>query len=298
MDTTAPGRADRPASGRSARPTRPRRRHRCRQAGPRHPRQRARWARLFGPPARKRGPSWRGCACLGSRPARCSRRTPPSRPPSVRTGRRRWWPHRQPGPSAGVLAIRSSSDRQLRCTGSEAAPNEQLAFLEAMKMQHVLVAPDALRTVRTLVAPGQVVGTGDPLLVFVRTGAGLGRDSASAAVDLDRTRADLDEVLQRHLFTLDEGQGHGSGQAAPAGPLHRPGEHRRAGRRRQLRRVTVRWPSSAATSTTVPANCARSASSPECSSTVATRVSCSCTSAAAASSGNLASRKSVVTTPE
>jgi acetyl/propionyl-CoA carboxylase alpha subunit/acetyl-CoA carboxylase carboxyltransferase component len=82
----------------------------------------------------------------------------------------------------------------------------QLVVLEAMKMQHVLAAPDALRTVRSLVAPGQVVGTGDPLLVFTRTAAGAGGESSSTTLDLDRSRADLDEVAHRHLLTLDEGR--------------------------------------------------------------------------------------------
>ena len=90
--------------------------------------------------------------------------------------------------------------------GADFAAGSQLVVLEAMKMQHVLVAPDALRTVRTLVAPGQVVGTGDPLLVFTRTGADDTGDSVTAAMDLDRPRADLDEVRRRHLFTLDEGR--------------------------------------------------------------------------------------------
>jgi acetyl-CoA carboxylase carboxyltransferase component len=70
----------------------------------------------------------------------------------------------------------------------------------------VLIAPDALRTVRNLVAAGHVVGTGDPLVVFTRTGACSEGESAIAAVDLDRSRVDLDEVRQRHLFTLDEGR--------------------------------------------------------------------------------------------
>ncbi len=90
--------------------------------------------------------------------------------------------------------------------GAEVAAGGQLVVLEAMKMQHVLVAPDALRTARNLVSPGQVVGTGDPLLVFTRTGTAGGGDSATAAADLDRSRADLDEVHRRHLLTLDEGR--------------------------------------------------------------------------------------------
>ena len=89
---------------------------------------------------------------------------------------------------------------------AEFAAGDQLVVLEAMKMQHVFVAPDALRTVRSLVVIGQVVGTGDPLLVFTRTGAGADDESIAAAVDLDRPRADLDEVRQRQLLTRDEGR--------------------------------------------------------------------------------------------
>jgi acetyl-CoA carboxylase carboxyltransferase component/biotin carboxyl carrier protein len=89
--------------------------------------------------------------------------------------------------------------------GTEFAAGAQLVVLEAMKMQHVLTAPDAVRTVRTLVTPGQVVGTGDPLLVFTRTGASAELQGA-ADLDLDRARADLDEVRRRHQVTLDEGR--------------------------------------------------------------------------------------------
>ncbi|MCV7379679.1 carbamoyl-phosphate-synthetase [Mycobacterium alsense] len=95
---------------------------------------------------------------------------------------------------------------EVAAEGAEVAAGGQLVVLEAMKMQHVLTAPDALRTVRRLVAPGQVVGTGDPLLVFTRTDAGAEGESPSAAVDLDRPRADLDEVAHRHLLTLDGGR--------------------------------------------------------------------------------------------
>ncbi|HTX96044.1 MAG TPA: carboxyl transferase domain-containing protein [Mycobacterium sp.] len=90
--------------------------------------------------------------------------------------------------------------------GSDFRAGSQLVVLEAMKMQHVLAAPDALRTLRILVHPGQVVGTGDPLLVFTRTGPGDDGESSTAAVDLDSPRADLDEVRGRHLLTLDEGR--------------------------------------------------------------------------------------------
>src|SRR5690606_27062663 len=52
----------------------------------------------------------------------------------------------------------------------EVGAGAQLVVLEAMKMQHVLAAPAAARTVRTLVRPGQVVSPGDPLVIIARTG--------------------------------------------------------------------------------------------------------------------------------
>jgi acetyl-CoA carboxylase carboxyltransferase component/acetyl/propionyl-CoA carboxylase alpha subunit len=104
---------------------------------------------------------------------------------------------------------------------TEFAAGAQLAVLEAMKMQHVLLAPDAVRTVRALVTPGEVVGTGDPLVVFTRTGESRAADDV-AALDLDRDRADLDEVRRRHLLTLDEGR--------PAAIAKRHNQNRRSAR--------------------------------------------------------------------
>lgn len=122
----------------------------------------------------------------------------------------------QQGPRVAAVELYPGEDAlraQLAGTVVEVAPEgaeypagAQLVVLEAMKMQHVLVAPDALRTVRVLVTPGQVVATGDPLLVFTRTEAADDGESASAAMDLDRPRADLDEVAHRHFLTLDEGR--------------------------------------------------------------------------------------------
>jgi acetyl/propionyl-CoA carboxylase alpha subunit/acetyl-CoA carboxylase carboxyltransferase component len=105
--------------------------------------------------------------------------------------------------------------------GVEFGAGAQLVVLEAMKMQHVLAAPDPLRTVRNLVAPGQVVGTGDPLVVFVRTDVTADGES-QAALDLDSPRSDLDEVRQRHLLTLDEGR--------PAAVAKRHKQNRRTAR--------------------------------------------------------------------
>ncbi|MFD3747980.1 carboxyl transferase domain-containing protein [Nocardia sp. NPDC058633] len=87
--------------------------------------------------------------------------------------------------------------------GVDVAAGARVAVLEAMKMQHVLTAPDAARTIRVLVHPGQVVAPGDPLVVITRTGA----DEAGGTrtdQDPDRARADVDEIRARHRVTLDE----------------------------------------------------------------------------------------------
>ena len=94
---------------------------------------------------------------------------------------------------------------EVAAEGAEFPAGAPLAVLEAMKMQHVLTAADAVRTVRSLVTAGQVIGTGDPVVVFTRTGDSAGAEDV-AALDLDRRRADLEEVRRRHLLTLDEGR--------------------------------------------------------------------------------------------
>ena len=110
---------------------------------------------------------------------------------------------------------------EVAAEGADCPAGAQLVVLEAMKMQHVLTAPDAVRTVRTLVSPGQVIGTGDPLVVFTRTGESAGAQDV-ATLDLDRDRADLDEVRRRHLLTLDEGR--------PAAITKRHNQNRRSAR--------------------------------------------------------------------
>jgi acetyl/propionyl-CoA carboxylase alpha subunit/acetyl-CoA carboxylase carboxyltransferase component len=111
---------------------------------------------------------------------------------------------------------------EVAAEGAEFAAGAQLAVLEAMKMQHVLTAPDAVRTVRILVTPGQVIGTGDPLVVFTRTAQSGGAADAGRMLDLDRDRADLDEVRRRHLLTLDAGR--------PAAITKRHNQNRRTAR--------------------------------------------------------------------
>ncbi|WAM12753.1 acetyl-CoA carboxylase family protein [Rhodococcus sp. JS3073] len=86
--------------------------------------------------------------------------------------------------------------------GATVESGAQLVVLEAMKMQHVIAAPAGAVVERNLVSPGQTVNAGDPLVVIRHTGSEAG-DVADSATDLDRERADLAEIRQRHDVTLD-----------------------------------------------------------------------------------------------
>jgi acetyl/propionyl-CoA carboxylase alpha subunit len=103
-----------------------------------------------------------------------------------------------PEPAPGEELLRAP----MAGTVVEVAPNS--VVLEAMKMQHVVAAPDASRVVRAMAQPGQVVGAGDPLLVCIADSGG--EIESAVKLDLDSPRADLDEINQRHQRTLDEGR--------------------------------------------------------------------------------------------
>ncbi len=87
--------------------------------------------------------------------------------------------------------------------GDQVRAGQEIAMVEAMKMQHVITAPlDGI--VQALAAePGTLVAEGQPL-VFIEPAE---LDSADAAadedVDLDAIRPDLAESFERHALTLD-----------------------------------------------------------------------------------------------
>ncbi|HVR48574.1 MAG TPA: carboxyl transferase domain-containing protein [Pseudorhodoferax sp.] len=87
--------------------------------------------------------------------------------------------------------------------GDPVRAGQQVAVLEAMKMQHVVTA-EQQGTVRGLAAEvGEVLQPGQAI-VFVEPGAGGALAEADEApIDLDHVRADLAESLARHGLTLD-----------------------------------------------------------------------------------------------
>ena len=77
-----------------------------------------------------------------------------------------------------------------------------LAVLEAMKMQHVAVAPVSGRIVRLHGAPGDVMDEG-ALLALIEPSAVDGEAAEVEAEDPDRIRPDLARVIERHALVLD-----------------------------------------------------------------------------------------------
>jgi acetyl/propionyl-CoA carboxylase alpha subunit len=88
--------------------------------------------------------------------------------------------------------------------GDEVREGQQVAVVEAMKMEHVITAPHSGIVRGVTMAAGDVVREGFPI-VFVREADVKGGAVAAAAeFDLDHIRDDLKENIDRHALTLDE----------------------------------------------------------------------------------------------
>jgi len=88
--------------------------------------------------------------------------------------------------------------------GDVVAAGAELAVLEAMKMEHVLLAPYAGRVRALLAATGGYLVQGQPLLVLEPVeGALTALEEDAAAQGADHIRPDLQRVQDRHAFTLD-----------------------------------------------------------------------------------------------
>ena len=87
--------------------------------------------------------------------------------------------------------------------GQTVLPGQQLAVMEAMKMEHPLLAVGGGRIVRILAAAGATLAAGDALF-HVEPVETDGEAAPSAAPpDPDAIRPDLAEVLERHAMKLD-----------------------------------------------------------------------------------------------
>ncbi|PPR15801.1 MAG: Acetyl-/propionyl-coenzyme A carboxylase alpha chain [Alphaproteobacteria bacterium MarineAlpha9_Bin7] len=90
--------------------------------------------------------------------------------------------------------------------GEQVQRGQQLAVVEAMKMEHVISAKDSGVVRKVTMAQGDVVREGHPILFIEKIdGAGDTDDNSDTnELDLDYIRPDLKESIDRHSFTLDE----------------------------------------------------------------------------------------------
>ncbi len=87
--------------------------------------------------------------------------------------------------------------------GVEVLRGQQVAVIEAMKMEHVLRADTSGTVLRVTMAVGDTIREGHPLVLLEATEGGEAADAA-IEIDPDHIRPDLEENIRRHAFTLDE----------------------------------------------------------------------------------------------
>ncbi len=88
--------------------------------------------------------------------------------------------------------------------GDQVRQGQQVAVVEAMKMEHVITATTSGIIRGVTMAAGDVVREGYPIVFLEPAEVAGGAMAAAAAVDPDHIRADLQEVINRHAYTLDE----------------------------------------------------------------------------------------------
>jgi acetyl/propionyl-CoA carboxylase alpha subunit/acetyl-CoA carboxylase carboxyltransferase component len=90
--------------------------------------------------------------------------------------------------------------------GDSVHRGQQIAVLEAMKMEH-LVKADISGIVRLVAAaPGEVLFEGQPIVFIEPMDVGAAKAATEEAFDIDRIRPDLAEIRARILTGLDEGR--------------------------------------------------------------------------------------------
>ncbi|MDH5737505.1 MAG: ATP-grasp domain-containing protein, partial [Gammaproteobacteria bacterium] len=89
-------------------------------------------------------------------------------------------------------------------SGDEVVAGQQVAVVEAMKMEHVIVSEVSGIVRQVTMVPGDVVREGWPIVYVEESEVAGSEILASEQVDPDYIRPDLAEAYARHAYTLDE----------------------------------------------------------------------------------------------
>ncbi len=107
----------------------------------------------------------------------------------------------------GLLALRAPmAGRVVQlhvAAGQSLGAAAEALVLEAMKMQHGIAVPQAVRVESLRVAAGDFVDEGQLLLLLAPADADAQQQAAGSELDLDHIRDDLQRVLDRSALTLD-----------------------------------------------------------------------------------------------
>tara|TARA_R110002020_G_scaffold26514_3_gene85932 strand:- start:260 stop:3586 length:3327 start_codon:yes stop_codon:yes gene_type:complete len=102
-----------------------------------------------------------------------------------------------PAPMQATVVSMSVGVGDIVCAG------QQLAILDAMKMEHVVSAPQGGRITALFAAPGETVRDGAVLVSLDPADGADGDAVAEDEIDLDHIRPDLQEVIDRRAYGLD-----------------------------------------------------------------------------------------------
>jgi len=118
-----------------------------------------------------------------------------------------WDPSAEADAPAGCVALPAPIQGTIVsigvAVGDAVAAGQPLLVMESMKMEHVIEAATAGIVRELRVAPGDPLLEGQPLLYLEPAEVGQAAARADEAIDLDRIRPDLAEVLARQALTKD-----------------------------------------------------------------------------------------------
>ncbi len=88
--------------------------------------------------------------------------------------------------------------------GEIVRPGQQLAVIESMKMEHLVMAEQGGRVMRLVAGDGVTLLHGEPILYLEPLDVAADSAAVEADIDLDHIRPDLAELIARQANTLDE----------------------------------------------------------------------------------------------
>jgi acetyl-CoA carboxylase carboxyltransferase component/biotin carboxyl carrier protein len=88
--------------------------------------------------------------------------------------------------------------------GDLVRPGQQIAVIESMKMEHLVIAPHGGKVTKVIALSGVTLMQGEPILFLEPADVDHHEAKQEATADLDHIRPDLAEVIARHAITLDE----------------------------------------------------------------------------------------------